>query len=207
MKIVPENVKEIYIAKFLSLWVFRYFLWFSHIISSSWDVVSQGVHSVATTQLHLLRCRAGPCAVKVPCAMPSKNFWRTQWEGMRGQTCRGCRSRMINMDTGKYQQFKGCLPFSTWYCFVSMLNFHDVQYNYCKYICLTQGRNQELETDDWWSRLILSMCMIFPRKIDDNKLHNQKRHLEILALVPFDKNTGSYHNYGWWKISCTTWDV
>ena len=29
--------------------------------------------------------------------------------------------------------------------------------------------------------------MIFPRKIDDNKLHNQKRHLEILALVPFDK--------------------
>ena len=25
MKIVPENVKEIYIAKFLSLWVFRYF--------------------------------------------------------------------------------------------------------------------------------------------------------------------------------------
>ena len=85
MKIVPENVKDIYITKSLSLWVLRYFFVIWHIISSSWDVVSQGVHSVAPTQLHLLRCRAGPCAVKVPCAMPWKNFWRTQWEGMRAK--------------------------------------------------------------------------------------------------------------------------
>lgn len=85
MKIVPENVKEIYITKSLSLWVLRYFFVIWHIISSSWDVVSQGVHSVAPTQLHLLRCRAGPCAVKVPCAMPWKNFWRTQWAGMRAK--------------------------------------------------------------------------------------------------------------------------
>lgn len=98
MKKVPEHVKEIYITK-SHLWVLRYFFVIWHIISSSWDVVSQGVHSVAPTQLHLLRCRAGPCAVKVPCAMPWKNFWRTMG-GNEGQTCRECRSRKINMDAG-----------------------------------------------------------------------------------------------------------
>ena len=143
-KIIPEHDKDIYITISLSWWVPNVCVFFVvlHIMSSSqhplfcWKLdvnvgcwTSEGVHSVAPTQLQLLRCRAGPCAVKVPCAMRWKIFWRTK-------TCRvDAEVGRLTWIPGNYQHLKE-LPFAR-YCFVSMLIFQDVQYT-VSIICLAK---------------------------------------------------------------------